>query len=1348
MQASDWDVDSSGDDYDVRVVVSPGAATSSSTGLAAGEGTLVARDAEHRIALRPGVLDLSAVVKRRHDTTLAPTRTTDMVGVLIPSMGTEVVQRVATAACIDGDAKNSSYQPFLDAFCDATTTSSIPGRAIIARLTGGATHTHVAEQLEASAAAMYFGARAWIQSTLAAILGGVARKEYKLMGVFKVFGSDSTSLPIGAVTWSSRRRAPELPQLTMTAHQPSDLPSDIDDTCRPKMHQSSWSLAFWFRDTDDKDSLLEIPLVVPLQISDSGVADVVYACWEESMGLELLDDVSKAADAVYSHLSMYRDSSNIKADREWIQNHPEDDHYRDGCYAHCTFTVAGAVFGTCSGLVSGVVSLDLSTRAGALWKLFKRTHADVLFESIEHVDADIPDLPGPCVDHLDAVLDAFIPNDARGMQRRRDIRWKVQCDIRLEVIYVYRKGGMSDKEKREYADNVSDLLIPRRIGSLRRQRWLTTTRPLKETSLLACFWNSLERTLLHFYRRARKKPELSMRPARPVIIEEPLSEDDVNPLQPEAGPPVTSDGSPDWAAWNKTQQRGVDRWRRSKPSAPLVVTCLSADPLAKLASSIIFVHSEQYALQQRAEHTEGRQYTTIGMAMIKGDGFEEFKTSMSGMLLTEEPWRPLAPEIRTLKTRSLATISLTRSWAGAEQMIFADARRSPHDLDELLWEPSEERADQLLHKPYCMRAPPYQRHCAKYDSVQKLTGRDSITSLWIRSYLYQRCAMVLESRMALLRSLTHQRVHTWQKSFVDIQSEWFVLQSRGQENDCKPPRMKKPRENAPRVVKKEGTFKGRRTGGGGARRSGLSHKLRAMWSERRKTKGRVAATNSELSVMMTRAHAAAAHAERVDPELWKMRGLAGTISHRQNKKAFGKHMPPPPASRAKKSKKRARSFEVDPQHGTEGVTMSVVRAAISTTAREAAQREAATEKKVKRQHILDQEDRIREWTENNRGPTVAPTVPAASVATVWPTGHPLYKFPVLRMASPSVELASAALAGITDKKRDIEQVPGYGKESLLDAWYHRCEGMLAANCRKCSAPINHPTICSVCGRCLCSTPEGRNTMRFVKALTHVFIGRPSGVLLKGMHGRILYDNGRACVRIHRQGKTIILRPKDIWFHLSYGNLTGNIFHVFRLVAGASTVFGEELFRITLEWDGNEPSTLWDVLGEIDVTKNYDLEIWQMVWSDDIVDPFLPSVVDLERPDPCILERVWRTNPLINLPVPALRGPTPVVPVPIEDWTCAVPTEPPPNPLAEALSKARRQLQAFGRCKGRNRKGRGRGMGKPMVITDWDVLSSDSSSSSGVGNGRGGGGDGGGDGGEAAGVVTPFLLVRRLCRHLL
>ena len=115
-------------------------------------------------------------------------------------------------------------------------------------------------------------------------------------------------------------------------------------------------------------------------------------------------------------------------------------------------------------------------------------------------------------------------------------------------------------------------------------------------------------------------------------------------------------------------------------------------------------------------------------------------------------------------------------------------------------------------------------------------------------------------------------------------------------------------------------------------------------------------------------------------------------------------------------------------------------------------------------------------------------------------------------------------------------------------------------------------------------------MRFVKALSATMIGR-GGVLVKGSRGRSLYDDARACIRVYRKGRQNCLRRKDYFFHASYGNLSSGVFHVLMLKPFELTVLGEGLTTVTSSVVFEKPIHLWGVFDEIDVSKDWDLEVW-------------------------------------------------------------------------------------------------------------------------------------------------------------
>ena len=237
---------------------------------------------------------------------------------------------------------------------------------------------------------------------------------------------------------------------------------------------------------------------------------------------------------------------------------------------------------------------------------------DVVYWSLDVVDGDMPLIRGEWLDLRDALIDAFIPmGSVDAISRREKLKNMIQSNPQRKWITVYRRGGMSERDKWAFAEEFADNALPRRLGTLKRQRWLTSTRPIQEVAFLGGTFDLLDRILLHWYRRIRGLKPLPMLPDRdPVVVEDPLS-DEEGPA-PEAGPPMLKDGTPDWSAWNRGQQRSVERFRRNKPSGPAACVALGTEGLAALARWLTKIHGEAWDLLQRSNFAEGERFTPSG----------------------------------------------------------------------------------------------------------------------------------------------------------------------------------------------------------------------------------------------------------------------------------------------------------------------------------------------------------------------------------------------------------------------------------------------------------------------------------------------------------------------------------------------------------------------------------------------------------------------------------------------------------------------------------------------------------------------------------------------------------------
>ena len=221
------------------------------------------------------------------------------------------------------------------------------------------------------------------------------------------FSSDSTTLPIGKLAWSTSSRDDDA-QADLTLYKPDDDAHDVEEAGpRAKIHQSDACIALLITRSDGSHTLLILPFVSPLQVTDSGKAETARVAWSESLRIEFFEEVSELAASSYDFFSMDRDSANVKGHRGWEGSAPTRTHHRGPCYSHCFFTIAGSVWHCCDGLVSGVISVNLGTRSGSHWKILKTSLKDTILSLLDPVDGDPPELTGLLRDRLEEYFNVF-----------------------------------------------------------------------------------------------------------------------------------------------------------------------------------------------------------------------------------------------------------------------------------------------------------------------------------------------------------------------------------------------------------------------------------------------------------------------------------------------------------------------------------------------------------------------------------------------------------------------------------------------------------------------------------------------------------------------------------------------------------------------------------------------------------------------------------------------------------------------------------------------------------------------------------------------------------------------------
>jgi len=712
--------------------------------------------------------------------------------------------------------------------------------------------------------------------------------------------------------------------------------------------------------------------------------------------------------------------------------------------------------------------------------MFRETFRDLIFHSVEVVDGDEPAVSGPDAEHLHAVLVAFLPDTPAGQRRLAELKHLLRYSIRRDYIRIYRRGGATPVQIREFSEHLSDQLLPARPGTLRRQRWLTTLKPLKELGLLGAVNNLLDRLLFFYYLRSRGKREPSMTPAREdrVVFDDPLTDDEdaSSHAHAAAGPPVLPDGTPDWSAWNKTQARNVERFRRSKPTSTVEIITLTTVPIARLSSWILLIHSDAWEAEQRAKFAEHGMFQTVGMEIATGAGFDEFHASMEALFWDQSAWLALAPEFRTKRNRSLSSACLSRSQCGVEMLVIADSRRCPYIWNRLLVDPT--CAADIASIELCRRNAIADDFYRRYDTVAKLESAECKREVWVVSWLLPRTAMVLESRMACMRSLVHQRQQTWRKSFVDINSEWVLLQNRANEKAGRPCSETIAPSALGRKRRRHGRFEGHRTGGGGKRRAALSHFLRREWAAYRQANGVNKQCLKEARARIwQRAHQSAVVVEQVEHEHWKSVGRSGSTSHRACQRSFGPIRPRDFKPSCSNITVPALAV-VDASQPEEQIVLADVRASMELAERDAAVRGALDRKRKHRQDIKDDDAKIQQWELEH---TVATAicganniVPELTQAALWPASSRC-ALDIVKWPCPANELASKILAGLTDPNAEDGELYAAASADLLRAWSRRNCGIHFKSCKKLTLAAKSPKTCFVANKCFCSTQPAGET---------------------------------------------------------------------------------------------------------------------------------------------------------------------------------------------------------------------------------------------------------------------------------
>ena len=337
-------------------------------------------------------------------------------------------------------------------------------------------------------------------------------------------------------------------------------------------------------------------------------------------------------------------------------------------------------------------------------------------------------------------------------------------------------------------------------------------------------------------------------------------------------------GDVNWQEQNKATIQKAVAWAESKPGNTVLVICMAWQPVLKLMHRMIFLGSEDFEKQQRAEVLAGRQRTYKSLELYLANDANEFWRSVNKLLHSVPEALPAKAWVSYNKTLLFRLVS--RSACAVHQMFAARHKLAPFMLFSALWGLSD--AQQVAQ---CMQDELTQYFAKHYDG-DKLFESDAQCLLAAIAGLCDYDIVGIEVRHAASRRISLLRsCQTHTMAFQDLSAEFVCRQHvilREQ------PRKHYATDTAQKAQAKCGssskTKKGRRKrkSRGGAWRAYLHHNFQGQQF------------TSQLLQRAARDYRAMKADNGPEFEFYRNLGILGTLAGRQGHLAYKKFLPPPP----------------------------------------------------------------------------------------------------------------------------------------------------------------------------------------------------------------------------------------------------------------------------------------------------------------------------------------------------------------------------------------------------------------------------------------------------------------------
>jgi hypothetical protein len=618
------------------------------------------------------------------------------------------------------------------------------------------------------AASVFWSSRLFVSSLMSHIHYRNGAGSLEIIGTVRFLAQDETPLKL---------RVPEA-ELPTAAHlavasKAASAKKTEKRTCN--VYQSEARIGVVLRHRGSI-AFLDVPLVTPLLVANSGKAECIAQVMSRSTDLAMWETVASTRGTLSIDVSSSDSAApNLKYERSVMDSSKGSNKLRLHlvCEVHHLSNTQGRAYEVVAQTISGQMACTLSMGESGATGTFRKCLGAALRSSVVAYPCGPPPADDPRIRRRDALLDLCISRAKAGMKRRRALEADLHSDLESLRIEWYAGRETTDCDLDAWAERVAANLFPAGWEIFPRHRWLTKASSIQEAALLAMMHGLLTRTIRAYV------PALHGAPIAVQVPDlwdagEPIDSDDEMPLDR----PRCPNSSNDWAEFNQKQRGDTRRFGESSPGPELIVACLVLKTTTRLMNSMQSIASSHWEEQQQFRAMTAGEPIVTRLQIAQEQLFtSKFFREVEPLLHDAGPWELLLPrKSRTFTLCSKAFAMLMRASGGISHLLHRPHTGYPFKLFALLGEQREQVLTAIEKDPECLKDD-FSRDFLGHFAGRLLSeeSRAMLLAVSIGAHI-EICR--LECRHATVRRLLRGRNQTWAKPLTSVSTDFVLLRQR------------------------------------------------------------------------------------------------------------------------------------------------------------------------------------------------------------------------------------------------------------------------------------------------------------------------------------------------------------------------------------------------------------------------------------------------------------------------------------------------------------------------------------------------------------------------------------------